>query len=120
MKDFIKRMIEEHADLQIKIFKLDEFIYSGKAKEVCSPEDYANACIQLKAMRNYEEALRARLSNNGVIENDGKYHEQVGEIIVIDNETPKDDTEGSDLDRKCKPDDDNSKCACTAKLIFFD
>lgn len=125
MKDFVKRMIEEHADLQIKIFKLDAFIYSGEAKEVCVPEEYANACIQLKAMRNYEDALRARLLNHGIEENNGKYFEQVGEIITVSNPTEPTDKTGS-------PEDDGNKrevpvnsnepndSVCGVKFIFFD
>lgn len=125
MKDFVKRMIEEHADLQIKIFKLDAFIYSGEAKEVCVPEEYANACIQLKAMRNYEDALRARLLNHGIEENNGKYFEQVGEIVTVSNPTEPTDKTGS-------PEDDGNKreitvdptepndSVCGIKFIFFD
>jgi len=133
MKDFVKRMIEEHADLQIKIFKLDAFIYSGDAKEICVPEEYANACIQLKAMRNYEDALRARLLNHGIEENNGKYFEQVGEIITVSNPTEptgKDDKEPTD--KTGSPEDDGNKrevfidpaepndSVCGVKFIFFD
>lgn len=65
MKDYIKRMIDEHKELVVRIQKLHAYVYSNASNEDCKVE-FANKCIQLSAMKKYEEALRARLENAGV------------------------------------------------------
>lgn len=70
--DYVARMIEEHKELVTRIVKLHSFIYDGKANDV-DRADFANTCIQLKAMKVYEEALRSRLINAGIDVNNGSY-----------------------------------------------
>ena len=82
MLDFVKRMIEEHSQLVVRIQKLDEYIYSDKSNNDNKVE-FANKCIQLAAMKKYEEALRARLENQGIFFENGQYFEHVGEIKPI-------------------------------------
>lgn len=89
MKDYVKRMVEEHADLVIKIDKLHNYVYSERSDADNKPE-FANKCIQLAAMKKYEEALRARLNNEGVFFEDGVYLERIGQIGVaqVEEEAP--------------------------------
>lgn len=79
MKEFVKRMIAEHAELSTRINKLAEFIYDKKQSDKVSRVEFANMLVQLKAMRCYQDALSARLYNNGIeINSDtGKYLEVV-------------------------------------------
>ena len=79
MVDFVKRMIDEHSQLVVRTQKLHEYIYSDKSNDDNKIE-FANKCIQLAAMKKYEEALRARLENQGVFFENGQYFERVAEI----------------------------------------
>lgn len=92
MKDFVKRMVEEHAQLAVRIEKLHKYVYTEKSDNDDKVE-FANKCIQLSAMKKYEEALRARLENQNIVFDDGKYYEQIGEIksVVL----PKEEAENA-------------------------
>ena len=79
MLDFVQRMVEEHSQLAIRIQSLHEYIYSDKSDNDNKVE-FANKCIQLSAMKKYEEALRARLENQSVFFENGQYFERVAEI----------------------------------------
>ena len=79
MLDFVKRMVDEHSQLFIRIQKLHEYIYSDKSDKDNKVE-FANKCIQLAAMKKYEEALRARLENQGIFFENGQYFDKVAEI----------------------------------------
>lgn len=79
MIDFVKRMVDEHSQLVIRIQKLHEYIYSDKSDKDNKVE-FANKCIQLSAMKKYEEALRARLENQGIFFENGQYFDKVAEI----------------------------------------
>ena len=91
MLDFVKRMVDEHSQLVIRIQKLHEYIYSDKSDKDNKVE-FANKCIQLAAMKKYEEALRARLENQGVFFENGQYFERVAEIKAAPTTaTPEED-----------------------------
>lgn len=89
MLDFVQRMVEEHSQLVVRTQALHEYIYSDKSDNDNKVE-FANKCIQLSAMKKYEEALRARLENQGVFFENGQYFERVAEIkAAIATETPE-------------------------------
>lgn len=79
MKEFVKRMVEEHSQLVVRINALEKFLYSDKSDAVVKA-DFGNMCIQLKAMRIYAEALGARLANNNVVFENNQYFEKVAQI----------------------------------------
>lgn len=93
MEKYQKRMIEEHSALVIRIQKLHNWIYSDKS-DADNKVEFANKCIQLAAMKKYEEALRARIENTGIMFNNGEYLERVATIgsVIHDNQP------GSDFD----------------------
>ena len=95
MKDYQKEMIEEHSGLVVRIQKLHDYIYSDKSN-ADNKVEFANKCIQLAAMKKYEEALRARLENAGIVFENGEYFERVASITstII----PAITTTGSDYD----------------------
>lgn len=66
MKNFVKRMIEEHSELVARIDKLHNYVY-GPESDKDDKIEFANKAIQLGAMKKYEEALRARLENQNII-----------------------------------------------------
>lgn len=79
MKDFVNRMIEEHAKLVLNTSKLHDYIYSNNSDKDDKVE-FANKCIQLSAMKKYEEALRARLENQGIFYENNQYFERIGNV----------------------------------------
>ena len=89
MLDFVQRMVEEHSQLAVRTQALHEYIYGDKSNNDNKVE-FANKCIQLSAMKKYEEALRARLENQGVFFENGQYFERVAEIKATPtSETPE-------------------------------
>ena len=95
MEKYQKEMIEEHSGLVVRIQKLHDYIYSDKSN-ADNKVEFANKCIQLAAMKKYEEALRARLENAGIVFENGEYFEHVASITstII----PPITTPGSDYD----------------------
>ena len=91
MKDYQKRMTEEHCGLVVRIQKLHDYIYSDKSN-ADNKVEFANKCIQLAAMKKYEEALRARIENTGIMFNNGEYLERVAAItsVICDDNTGSD------------------------------
>lgn len=84
----LKKLIEEHKELNGRIERLEDFIYNlnnsllimdnktqSEAKRDCL--EYANLTIQLRGMKMYIDALTARLLNKGVIIKDGHYMTEV-------------------------------------------
>ena len=90
MEGYIERMIQEHKELVVRINNLHAWVH-GDAHEQVDATEFANECIQLKAMKVYEEALHARLFNAGVNFVDGQY------LVSIDNiEDEKESPAGND------------------------
>ena len=99
MNNYQKALIEEHSNLVVRIQKLHDWIYSDKPIKDDKVE-FANKCIQLAAMKKYEEALRARIENIGITFENDNYFERVASIdSVIAIAMP--DT-GNDYDADCE------------------
>ena len=79
MENYQKEMIAEHSGLVVRIQKLHDYIYSDQSNADDKVE-FANKCIQLAAMKKYEEALRARFVNAGIVFENGEYFEHVASI----------------------------------------
>ena len=76
MEQYQKEMIKEHSGLVVRIQKLHNYVYSDKSN-ADNKVEFANKCIQLAAMKKYEEALRARFENAGIVFENGVYFERV-------------------------------------------
>ena len=81
MNNYQKALVEEHSNLVVRTQNLHDYIYSDKSNKDNRVE-FANKCIQLAAMKKYEEALRARLENAGIVFENGEYFEHVAAIKV--------------------------------------
>ena len=90
MENYQKRMIEEHSQLVVRIEKLHDWVYSDKSNKDDKIE-FANKCIQLAAMKKYEEALRARIENAGIVYENGNYFEHIAFIKANTSETKTED-----------------------------
>ena len=86
MNNYQKALVEEHSNLVVRIQKLHDWIYSDKPIKDDKVE-FANKCIQLAAMKKYEEALRARIENIGITFENGNYFEHVAAIKVNESES---------------------------------
>ena len=82
MENYKKKLIEEHSQLVVRIEKLHNWVYSDQSN-VDNKVEFANKCIQLAAMKNYEEALRARIENTGITFENGNYFERVASITPV-------------------------------------
>ena len=80
MENFVKRLIKEHKELYVRLCKLENFIYNKDTSHIHKSE-FANLCMQLAAMRQYEKCLRARLANNDIAFEDGVYSEVIDSVI---------------------------------------
>lgn len=107
MNNYQKSLIEEHSNLVVRIQKLHDWIYSDKPIKDDKVE-FANKCIQLAAMKKYEEALRARIENIGITFENGNYFERVASINPVIATVMPD--AGNDYDDDCEAKQhDNSK-----------
>ena len=79
MNSYQKALVEEHSNLVVSTQKLHDYIYSD-ASDNDNRIEFANKCIQLAAMKKYEEALRARIENAGITFENGNYFERVASI----------------------------------------
>lgn len=96
MNTYQKELIEEHAGLIVRTQNLHNYVYSEESANDHRVE-FTNKCIQLSHMKKYEEALRARLINAGIVFENGQYLEKVAEIkpVIITDEIP---SAGNDFD----------------------
>lgn len=90
MLDFVKRMVEEHSQLVIRTNALHAYVYSEKGDKDNKVE-FANKCVQLAAMKKYEEALRARLENQGIFFENDQYFERVASTVFPVNKEEEDE-----------------------------
>ena len=98
MDNYQKALVEEHSNLVVRIQKLHDWIYSDKPIKDDKVE-FANKCIQLAAMKKYEEALRARMENINIVFSEGQYFEKVASITpCVDADMP---AKGNDFDKDC-------------------
>ena len=100
MEPFVERLINEHKLLVLRINELNDFIHSDEIYNTNKVE-FANMCIQLKGMRMYEEALRARLVNHGIVFENDTYFKPVDTTYAPPKECCKECSEhqfGSDFD----------------------
>lgn len=98
MNTYQKDLIKEHSELVVRINKLDDFIYSNRSA-IDDKIEFANKCIQLAAMKKYEEALRARMENIGIYFEDDTYLEKIASITpAISVPVISENQAGSDYD----------------------
>lgn len=82
MNNYQKALVEEHSNLVVRTQNLHDYIYSDKSNKDNRVE-FANKCIQLAAMKKYEEALLARIENSGIVFENGNYFERVASITTV-------------------------------------
>lgn len=83
MAPYVQRMIQEHAELTIRINKLLDYISKDITDDAI---EYANKCKQLLGMQIYEDALRSRLVKANVVFSNGEYFESVAKIQKVEEQ----------------------------------
>lgn len=81
----VHSMMVEHGELEKRIEQLHNYVYS-KASDEDNKVEFANKCIQLSAMKKYEEALRARLENKDIIYENGQYFAHLANPCIERND----------------------------------
>lgn len=79
MTNYQNSLIKEHAQLVNRVRELHTYVY-GPNSNTEDKIEFANKCIQLSAMKKYEEALRARLENANIVFENGNYFENLGSV----------------------------------------
>lgn len=79
MNDLKKELIKEHAELLLKIDKINHQINNALCDNTDKVE-YANLCIQVAAMKKYADCIICRLSNMGVVFDGRQWFEKVAHI----------------------------------------
>lgn len=82
--NFVERMIVEHSELAKRIKALRNYIYN-KASDKDDKIEFANKCLQLSAMKKYEEVLRIRLENQDIICENGEYFARLAKPCTHNN-----------------------------------
>lgn len=78
MKDFVKRMIDEHKQLNANIANLENALKRQTCNLTIGLHEFGAMNIQLNAMKSYSEALTIRLELHGiVIADNGTYFEKI-------------------------------------------
>lgn len=78
MKDFVKRMIDEHKQLNENIAQLNNFLKIQTNNFTIGLREFGAMNIQLNAMQSYNKALTIRLALHGIIVTDnGTYFEKI-------------------------------------------
>ena len=78
MKDSVKKMIDEHKQLNANIAKLNNVLKSQICNLTIGLHEFGAINIQLNAMKSYSEALTIRLELHGIIvADDGTYFEKI-------------------------------------------
>ena len=78
MKDSVKKMIDEHKQLNANIARLNNILKSQICNLTISLHEFGAINIQLNAMKSYSEALTIRLELHGIIIADnGTYFEKI-------------------------------------------
>ncbi|AXF52190.1 MAG: hypothetical protein [crAssphage sp. isolate ctcc615] len=82
MTSYQKGLINEHSYIYNKIKELHANVYNAITLEKDDKVEYANKCIQLSAMKKYEEALSARMKNAGVVFDGNEYYTKVTDCDI--------------------------------------
>lgn len=101
MNNYQKSLVEEHSNLVVRTQTLHDYVYSDASNDDNRVE-FANKCIQLAAMKKYEEALRARIENAGITFENGTYFERVASINPIIATVMPDAGNDHDVDGEAK------------------
>jgi len=81
MKNWVKRMVEQHAKTVVEINKTEAFLNNAVKDDKTPKHVVANMAIVVKSLKNLADAYQTILSNENVkFTPEGEYYEKVAHI----------------------------------------
>ena len=95
MKNFVKKMIEQHANIVVMLNNYNKFMYNAVNDNKTNKVTAANVALIVRDLKNLSKDFETCLANEGVeFTVDGTYFERVTNVTEVLNknvETKKED-----------------------------
>ena len=95
MKNFVKKMIEQHANIVVMLSNYNKFMYNAVNDNKTNKVTAANVALIVRDLKNLSKDFETCLANEGVeFTVDGTYFERVTNVTEVLNknvETKKED-----------------------------
>ena len=95
MKNFVKKMIEQHANIVVTLSNYNKFMHNAVNNDDVNKVTVANVALIVRDLKNLSKDFEACLTNEGVeFAIDGTYFEKVTNVTEVLNkkvETKKED-----------------------------
>ena len=95
MKNFVKKMIEQHANIVVMLSNYNKFMYNAVNDNKTNKVTAANVALIVRDLKNLSKDFETCLSNEGIeFTVDGTYFERVTNVTEVLNknvETKKED-----------------------------
>lgn len=87
MKNFVKRMVEQHANVVAMLDKYNKFMNNAIKDNKTNKVTAANICLIVRDLKNLAKDFETCLANEGVhFSPDGTYYEKIAKINEIIDE----------------------------------
>lgn len=81
MKNWVSKMIKQHANIVIEVNNVAKFVENAKNSDKVGKVAFANFALLLRDLKNTAKTYETILNNEGVhFTPDGSYYEKVAEI----------------------------------------
>lgn len=95
MKNFVKKMIEQHANIVVMLSNYNKFMYNAVNDNKTNKVTAANVALIVRDLKNLSKDFETCLANEGIeFTLDGTYFEKVTNVTEVLNknvETKKED-----------------------------
>ena len=95
MKNFVKKMIEQHANIVVMLSNYNKFMYNAVNNNKTNKVTAANVALIVRDLKNLSKDFETCLANEGIeFTVDGTYFERVTNVTEVLNknvETKKED-----------------------------
>ena len=95
MKNFVKKMIEQHANIVVMLSNYNKFMYNAVNDNKTNKVTAANVALIVRDLKNLSKDFETCLANEGIeFTVDGTYFERVTNVTEVLNknvETKKED-----------------------------
>lgn len=95
MKNFVKKMIEQHANIVVMLSNYNKFMYNAVSDNKTNKVTAANVALIVRDLKNLSKDFETCLANEGIeFTVDGTYFERVTNVTEVLNkniETKKED-----------------------------
>ena len=86
MKNFVKKMIEQHANIVVMLSNYNKFMYNAVNDNKTNKVTAANVALIVRALKNLSRDFETCLANEGIeFTVDGTYFERVTNVTEVLN-----------------------------------